>query len=138
MKNILLRLSGLNLQRLISIGMFIMMSPFVASAAAQSMPGIDVGTGQGALGLLAPIICTVAYYLFWILIALSVIFVLVAAYQYLTSSGEPQKVSTATKTITFAAVGIVVALLARGFPLIIVSVFPTVNTIPVTGTIGCQ
>jgi hypothetical protein len=68
-------------------------------------------------------ICTVANYMFWFLITLSVVFVLIAAYKYLASSGDEQKVSSATKTITFAAVAIVVALIARGFPTIIASIF---------------
>lgn len=67
-------------------------------------------------------ICRAASILFWILIALTVVFVLVAAYKYLTSGGDEAKVSSATKTITYAAIAIVVALLARGFPFIVSSV----------------
>ncbi len=97
-----------------------------AGVARAALPGIDVGSlgTDPSRGFVVNIICTVAAYMFWILIGLSVVFVLIAAYKYLTSSGDEQKVSSATKTITFAAVAIVVALLARGFPLIIVSIFP--------------
>ncbi len=41
---------------------------------------------------------------------------LFGAYKYLTSSGDEQKVSSAHKTLTYAAVGIAVAILAAGFP----------------------
>ena len=60
--------------------------------------------------------------MFWILITLSTIIVLYAAFMYMTSQGDEAKVSTATKTITYAAVAIVVALLAKGFPVIVASI----------------
>lgn len=88
-------------------------------AAGQPMLGIPVTNPDDFVTLT---ICRVAGYMFWILIALSVVFVMIAAYKYLTSSGDEQKVSSATKTITFAAVAIVVALLARGFPVVIGSI----------------
>jgi len=69
--------------------------------------------------------------MFWVLIAVSVVLVFIAAYGYLTSAGDAEKVKNATKTITYAAVAIVVALLAKGFPYVIGDVFGW------TGTGGC-
>ena len=91
-----------------------------AGVAKAALPGVDLFERSVQPGAL--IICKVAEYMFWILIGLSVVFVLIAAYKYLTSSGDEQKVSSATKTITFAAVAIVVALLALGFPPLIGSI----------------
>jgi hypothetical protein len=68
------------------------------------------------------ILCPIAGYMFWILITLSTIMVLYAAFMYMTSQGDETKVSTATKTITYAAVAIVVALLAKGFPMLVASI----------------
>lgn len=68
------------------------------------------------------ILCPIAGYMFWILVALSTIMVLYAAFMYMTSQGDAEKVSKATKTITYAAVAIVVALLAKGFPMLIASI----------------
>ncbi len=69
-------------------------------------------------------ICTVVVgWLFTFLIILTVVFVLIAAYKYLTASGDPEKVKSASHTLIYAAIAIVVALFARGLPLIIGSLF---------------
>jgi uncharacterized membrane protein len=57
--------------------------------------------------------------MFMILMVVGTIMVLVAAYLYLTAGGDSEKVSKATKTITYAAVAIIVAILARSFPVIV-------------------
>ncbi len=69
------------------------------------------------------ILCPIARDMFWVLIAISTIMILVSAYMYVTAGGDPEKVGKATKTITYSAVGVVVALLARAFPLVIASIF---------------
>jgi hypothetical protein len=77
-------------------------------------------------------LCAVVNWLFYILIVFSVIMVLIAGYRYLTSNGDPEKVSTATKTITYAAIAIVVALIAKGFPALIGSFFSVPNSTTLT------
>ncbi|MDD5606802.1 MAG: hypothetical protein PHN37_03005 [Candidatus Pacebacteria bacterium] len=52
--------------------------------------------------------------MFWLLIALTVIFVLWAAYLFLTSAGDEEKTKKARNVIVYAIVAIVVALLAKG------------------------
>ncbi len=84
-------------------------------AFALTSPAYDIA---GVLGIL----CNILNYVFGLLMITALVFVLVAAFYYLTSSGEPEKVSTANKTLTWAAVAIVVALFAKGFPFIIASV----------------
>ena len=49
----------------------------------------------------------------------SIIMVIWAAYLYVTSEGDAEKPSQARKMVLYAAVGIIIALLARGFPTII-------------------
>ncbi len=62
----------------------------------------------------------VAAFLFWdIASPLAVIMVLIGAFQFMTSAGDPEKVSRARKTIMYAAIGLVVALLAGGIVSII-------------------
>ena len=57
----------------------------------------------------------VAGFLFWDIAApLSIIMVLVGAFQLITSAGDPEKVSQGRKTITYAAIGLVIALIAGG------------------------
>lgn len=58
-------------------------------------------------------------WLFTFLIVLTVIFVLIAAFKYLTAAGDPEKVKSAGNTLVYAAVAVVIALFARGLPLII-------------------
>ena len=82
-------------------------------------------SGARNIDVASSFICDLAFWLFWILIILTVVFVLIAAYLYLTSGGDAEKVKKATKLLTFAAVAVVVALIARGFPFIISSIFLT-------------
>lgn len=60
-------------------------------------------------------------WIFWGLIVLSVIMALVSAYKYVTAAGDPDKVSSASKTLLYAAIGVAVALVAAGVPLIVES-----------------
>ena len=41
------------------------------------------------------VICTIINWFFWLLIVLTIIFVLVAAFKYLTAGGDPEKVKSA-------------------------------------------
>lgn len=66
-------------------------------------------------------LCTIINWLFWFLIVLVIIFVLIAAFRYLTAAGDPEKVKLASLTLLYAAVAVIVALIAKGFPLIISS-----------------
>ena len=67
------------------------------------------------------IICVLVNWAFWLLTILTVVFVLYAAFLYLTAAGDPEKVKAASHTLLYAAVAIIVALFAKGFPLIISS-----------------
>jgi len=69
----------------------------------------------------AGIICTIINWIFWLLIVLTIIFVLVAAFKYLTAAGDPEKVKSAGSTLLYAAIAVVVALIAKGLPLIVSS-----------------
>jgi len=43
----------------------------------------------------------------------AVIIIIIAGIQYMTSGGDPQKINKAKDTILFAAIGIIVVVLAR-------------------------
>jgi len=51
--------------------------------------------------------------LFLVLVAISTIFIIFAAYTFVTSGGEPAKAETARAALIYAIIGIVVAFLAR-------------------------
>jgi hypothetical protein len=74
-----------------------------------------ITTLQGLVDLM----CKAFDYLFYGLIALSVIMIVIAGYHYVTAGDNSEKVSKANKTILYAAIGIGVALLARAIPLIV-------------------
>ena len=69
------------------------------------------------------VLCNIFNLIFWVLMAISVIMVLVAALTYVTAGGDSEKISKATKTITYAVIGIVIALIAKEVPTIIGSFF---------------
>ena len=100
------------------------MLPYVAPllVGAQTAPPAPITSLSGAQAF----VCTVIVgWFFTGLIVLAVVFVLVAAFKYLTASGDPEKVKAASHQLIYAAVAIVVAIFARGFPLIIASLFNT-------------
>jgi len=108
-----LRFAGAALGALIAQGFS------VTSVFAQQLPPIDVKDVPGVIGLIGKL----GDRMFELLIVLSIIMIMVAAYKYLTAGSDAEKVTSAHKTITWAAVAIVVALLAKGFPAIVRSIF---------------
>lgn len=57
--------------------------------------------------------------MFVFLIILSVFFFVWAAFEFLTSAGEKEKIEKAKNRLIYGAVAIRIALLARGIPLIV-------------------
>ncbi|HEY4509927.1 MAG TPA: hypothetical protein VJC15_03005 [Candidatus Paceibacterota bacterium] len=88
----------------------------VASAQAVATPESTIPTGittaQGFIDLMR----TLTDWLFVILVVISVIFIVLAGLQFITGGGDPAAVSMARTKLIWAAVGIGVALLARGLP----------------------
>lgn len=82
--------------------------------APQSISNINQIFSQGS-------ICNIINWLFWLIIIFSILFTLVAAFRYLTAAGDPEKVKAAGNTVIYVVVAIIVALIAKGFPLIISS-----------------
>lgn len=99
-------------------GMLPYVTPLLVSAQTAPPPPITSVSGLQAF------ICTIVVgWLFTFLVILAIIFVLWAAFKYLTAAGDPEKVKSASHSLIYAAVAIVVAILARGVPLIIGSLF---------------
>ncbi len=55
----------------------------------------------------------------------AVFFILYAAFLYLTAAGDPEKVKKASKTLLYAVVAVVVAIIAWSLPLLINNVVST-------------
>jgi len=64
-----------------------------------------------------------ATWLFWIIMMLAVIFILIAAFYFLTAGGDPNKIAMAKSTLIYALVGAVVAVLAWGLVTFIATFF---------------
>jgi hypothetical protein len=56
---------------------------------------------------------------FIILMLLAVLFIIWAAFKYLTAGGDPENVETAQRMLLYAVIAIVIGLLAKSVPLIV-------------------
>ena len=73
------------------------------------------GTGLALLGR----IDLITNWVFAVFIAIAVIFIVLAAFQFITGGGKPEEVSLARQKLIYAVIGIAIALLARSLPLVL-------------------
>jgi hypothetical protein len=104
----------------------IMAIPVLSFAADTIMPSNNPEIGRGLSvsmvgGNIPEILSTVANYVIGILLIVAVFYVIWAAYTFMTSNGEPDKVATARMRIMYAGIGVVVALLAKGIISLVIS-----------------
>jgi len=62
------------------------------------------------------ILSLITDWIFVVLLVIAVIFIVLAGFQFITGGGDPAQISEARSKLIYAAVGIGVALLARGLP----------------------
>lgn len=91
--------------------------PYLALAQV-NVPNSPINSINSIIGSNG-LICKAFGYLFALLIIVAVIFVVVAAFKYLTAAGDPEKVKGANHQLIYAAIAIAVALIARAVPLIV-------------------
>lgn len=96
----------------------------LGALAINDAPPETIVSKQGAHGVLV-LIKTVGEWMFGILVALAVILVLLAAFDFLFSGGDEKKVAEARDKLTYALVAVGVAILARGIILLIGVLFDT-------------
>ncbi len=101
------------------ISLFVGLVATGVAHAVTSAPVIVSNANQ--LG--SSLFCPIMDWMFWTLIAVAVIMVMWAAYTYLTAGDDTEKVHRATKILTYAAVAVVVGLIAKGFPYLVGSIF---------------
>ena len=89
-----------------------------ASAQVANIPGITA-VGPTSVGGIVDIIRAIVRWTYIIFFIIAVMFILFAAFSYLFSAGDPEKVATAKNRIIYAAVAVAVAFLAVGFETII-------------------
>lgn len=82
---------------------------------AQPLTGADVPpTTPVTIAYVINVLKTVVNWMFSVLIILAVICIIIAAFNYLTAAGDPEKVKKAHTMLIYALVAIGVALLAVG------------------------
>lgn len=59
-------------------------------------------------------------WIFYLLVVIVSVVVIYGAFTFMTSAGDPGKTAKATRIITFAVIGMIIALLARAIPAAIV------------------
>ena len=91
------------------------LAPFAAFAQRTSLPPSPFTS----LTDFILVLCSIAGWIFVFLVIVAIIFVLLAAFNYLTAGGDPEKVKTASNELIYAAIAIAVGLLARGLPLLV-------------------
>ena len=64
----------------------------------------------------------IANWIFAIFLALSVIYIVLAAFQFVTGGGDPAQVSGARQKLIYTMIGIAIALIAAGFTAILRSI----------------
>ena len=75
--------------------------------------GLPAGPQTGAA--LLDRIALIGNWVFAIMLSISIIYIVLGAFQFVTGGGDPAQVSGARQKLIYAAVGIAIALLAAGF-----------------------
>jgi hypothetical protein len=114
---------------------------FVAPLALLSIPVIAAAQGAGGAPVVAPIapvtslmavgqtLCNVTNWLFYFLIILAVIFIIIAAFKYLTAGGNEDNVKAASHMLLYAVIAIIVGIVAKAVPGLVGSFMGTGTTV---------
>ena len=99
------------LKIILSILLFSFLTPFLVEA-------IKIGPIIEAKSV-EEIINVIVNFIFWTALALAPIMIILAAFYFLTSGGNPEKVNTAKRIIFWTLIGLFIVLLAKAIPAII-------------------
>jgi ABC-type uncharacterized transport system permease subunit len=90
-------------------------SVFAQYGPNQATPiGPVIGGGTDSISGWVGILVTVVQWIYTIIFIIAVLFILLAAFNFITSKGDPTKTTTAKKQLLYAVIGIAVALLSYG------------------------
>ena len=78
--------------------------PAVVLAQAAAAPNVNIFSA----------LSTLTDYLFTILLIIAVIFLIIAAFTFISASGDPEKIGKARNFVLYALIGIAVAVAAKG------------------------
>ena len=109
MKRTLLGIVAITLA-LAPIGGFVL-----AASHPTSLPDLVI-VGEGG------VLDKVTNVLFTVLLSVAAIFIIIAGYQYVTATGDPEKLTKARQSLIYAIVGVIIAFGARGVVKLIESI----------------
>ena len=110
----------LKYRNLIALAIFYMVS-FAIAGLPRAHAALNI---KNVNDLNKKVLCPIAGAMFSVFITVTVAIVIWAAYLYLSAGGDTEKIRTANRTITYAAIAVIVAILAKAFPLIVASILP--------------
>lgn len=90
------------------VAISLLAAPTLVLAQPVSAPELEVCCGSNS------ILYRVMNWLFAILLIVAAIFIILAAYTFVTAQGDPDKVKTARNFVLYALIGVLVAFGARG------------------------
>lgn len=90
--------------------------PVIGSAERIEPLGEDTLTTPSAI---ITLIENLTKYIFYGVMAIAVLFIIIAAFYFLTAAGNPDKVTIARQMLIYALIGVGVALLAYALPFIV-------------------
>lgn len=93
--------------------------PFLAVAQGVRTGDVPIPTN---LTTLQGVICTlntVTNWFFFILIAVAVIYIIIAAFKYITAQGDEGKIGEANHALIYAVIAIAVGIFAKAVPLLV-------------------
>jgi len=82
--------------------------------------GIPTGPTSGAGGL--ALIQNITNWIFIIVLLFSVIFIVLAGWQFISGGGDAQQVAQARNKLLWGVIGIIVAVVARAIPVVVESI----------------
>jgi len=112
---------GKKLLKLILSGLLIFPALAVAQGLSGDMPNITPPTWGNAPNVME-VLNRVADGLFAILLVVTAIAIILAAYYFVTAAGEPDKVKKARDFVIYALVGLLVAFLAKGLVYLVATI----------------
>ncbi|HPW34501.1 MAG TPA: hypothetical protein PK367_01935 [Candidatus Paceibacterota bacterium] len=93
----------------------VLSASLVAAVTPGQVPGPIVGTtGPTTITGWVDVLITVVRWIYTIIFIVAVLFILLAAFNFITSKGDAVKTGTAKKQLLYAIIGIAVALLSYG------------------------
>lgn len=95
---------------------------YVALLSAPFLVSAQQAGGPTSVSGVWDLLCTLFGWLFIGVMFVAVVYIVLAAYNYLTAAGDGKKVEKANHMLLYAVIGVVVAVLARNIPKIAASI----------------